>query len=194
MPAACTYRAARQYNYHVKTYGHPSQFGYKDICHIWRAENWNPEELIRLYAKTGAKYFVALGNHHDNFDCWNSKYQPWNCVNVGPKKDIVGTWGKIARAHGTQVRCHLSRARRGAFGGSSCQSGTAATGRAPEGRALRRRPDKGRRQGQMVGWHGPAGPQWAPARQGRSLSGVRRNFTVARPGLIDKYNPGPPLF
>jgi len=89
-----------QYNYHVKTYGHPSQFGYKDICHIWRAENWNPEELIRLYAKTGAKYFVALANHHDNFDCWDSKYQPWNCVNVGPKKDIVGAWGKLARAQG----------------------------------------------------------------------------------------------
>lgn len=89
-----------QYNYHVKTYGHPSQFGYKDICHNWKGENWNPEELIRLYAKTGAKYFVALGNHHDNFDCWDSKYQPWNCVKVGPKKDIVGTWSKIARAHG----------------------------------------------------------------------------------------------
>jgi len=89
-----------QYNYHVKTYGHPSQFGYKDICHNWKGENWNPEELIRLYAKTGAKYFVALGNHHDNFDCWDSKYQPWNCVKVGPKKDIVGTWSKVARAHG----------------------------------------------------------------------------------------------
>jgi len=25
-----------QYNYHVKTYGHPSKFGYKDVCHIWR--------------------------------------------------------------------------------------------------------------------------------------------------------------
>jgi alpha-L-fucosidase len=89
-----------QYNYHVKTYGHPSQFGYKDICHLWRAENWNPEELIRLYAKTGARYFVAIANHHDNFDCWNSKHQPWNCVNIGPRKDIVGIWGKVARAHG----------------------------------------------------------------------------------------------
>lgn len=89
-----------QYNYHVKTYGHPSQFGYKDICHIWRADNWNPEELIRRYQKAGAKYFVSLGNHHGNFDCWDSKYQPWNCVNVGPKQDIVGAWGKVARAHG----------------------------------------------------------------------------------------------
>lgn len=68
-----------QYNYHVKTYGHPSQFGYKDICHLWGAEHWNPEELIRLYARTGARYFVAIANHHDNFDCWNSKHQPWNC-------------------------------------------------------------------------------------------------------------------
>ena len=89
-----------QYNYHVKTYGHPSQFGYTDICHLWRAENWEPEELIRLYARTGARYFVAIANHHDNFDCWNSKRQPWNCVNVGPRRDIVGTWAKAARAHG----------------------------------------------------------------------------------------------
>ncbi len=36
-------QGSRQYNYHVSTYGHPSQFGYKDICHLWRAENWNPE-------------------------------------------------------------------------------------------------------------------------------------------------------
>jgi len=89
-----------QYNYHVKTYGHPSEFGYKDICHLWRAGNWKPEELIRLYIKTGAKYFVALANHHGNFDCWDSKHQPWNGVNVGPRKDIVGTWAKVARAQG----------------------------------------------------------------------------------------------
>ncbi len=93
-------QGSSQYNYHVKTYGHPSQFGYKDICHLWHAENWQPEELIARYMKAGAKYFVALGNHHDNFDCWNSKHQPWNSVNVGPRKDIVGTWEKIARSHG----------------------------------------------------------------------------------------------
>ena len=87
-----------QYEYHVKTYGHPSQFGYKDICHLWKAEKWDPEGLIKLYKGAGAEYFVAIANHHDNFDCWTSKYQPWNCVNVGPKRDIVGTWAKTARA------------------------------------------------------------------------------------------------
>jgi alpha-L-fucosidase len=92
-------QGSRQYQFHVKTYGHPSQFGYKDICHLWKAERWDPEALIQLYKRAGAEYFVALANHHDNFDCWNSKNQPWNCVNVGPKRDIVGTWAKAARAH-----------------------------------------------------------------------------------------------
>jgi alpha-L-fucosidase len=106
-------QGSSQYNYHVKTYGHPSQFGYKDICHMWRTDQWKPEELIRLYARTGAKYFVALANHHDNFDCWHSKYQPWNSVNIGPEKDLVGTWEKIARAHGLKfgISFHATPAR-----------------------------------------------------------------------------------
>ena len=83
-------QGSRQYQFHVKTYGHPSQFGYKDICHLWKAERWNPEALIQLYKRAGAEYFVALATHHDNFDCWNSKHQPWNSINVGPKRDIVG--------------------------------------------------------------------------------------------------------
>jgi alpha-L-fucosidase len=88
------------YEYHVKHYGHPSQFGYKDICHLWKAERWDPEALIKLYKRAGAEYICALATHHDNFDCWNSKHQVWNAVNVGPKRDIVGTWSRVARANG----------------------------------------------------------------------------------------------
>jgi alpha-L-fucosidase len=91
---------SRDYEYHVKHYGHPSQFGYKDICNLWKVERWDPDALIQLYKKAGAKYFVSLGNHHDGFDCWNSRHQPWNAVNVGPKKDVVGTWAKTAREQG----------------------------------------------------------------------------------------------
>ncbi|WP_243348380.1 alpha-L-fucosidase [Parabacteroides sp. FAFU027] len=91
---------SQQYNYQVQHFGHPSDSGYKDICQNWVIDKWNPEELINLYVEMGAKYFMAMGVHHDNFDCWDSKYQPWNSVNVGPKQDIVGTWEKIARQHG----------------------------------------------------------------------------------------------
>ncbi|WP_321424287.1 alpha-L-fucosidase [uncultured Bacteroides sp.] len=87
----------KQYEYNLKNFGHPSGYGYKDICHNWIIDKWKPEELMDLYVEMGARYFMAMGVHHDNFDCWNSVYQPWNSVNVGPKQDIVGTWEKIAR-------------------------------------------------------------------------------------------------
>lgn len=91
---------SRQYNYHLRHFGHPSEYGYKDICRNWVIDRWNPEALIELYIEMGARYFVAMGVHHDNFDCWDSTYQPWNSVKVGPQVDIVGTWEKIARQRG----------------------------------------------------------------------------------------------
>lgn len=90
----------RQYNFHLENFGHPSEYGYKDICYNWVIDKWNPQQLMDLYVEMGARYFVAMGVHHDNFDCWNSTYQPWNSVNVGPKKDIIGIWEKVARNHG----------------------------------------------------------------------------------------------
>jgi len=88
------------YAFHVKTFGHPSEYGYKDIARNWVIDRWNPEEMMNLYVEMGARYFIAMGVHHDNFDLWDSKYQPWNSVHVGPKVDIVGTWEKTARKHG----------------------------------------------------------------------------------------------
>jgi len=100
------------YKYQCEHYGHPSKVGFKDIDHLWHAEKWDPEQLIGLYKAAGAKYFVALANHHDNFDCFDSKYQSWNSVALGPKKDIVGTWAKAARKHGLRfgVSSHSSHA------------------------------------------------------------------------------------
>ena len=88
-----------QYNFHKEHYGHPTEFGFKDVIHEWKAEKWDPEKLVALYKRAGAKYFFAMGNHHDNFDLWNSKYQEWNSVNVGPKKDILAGWAKAAKSN-----------------------------------------------------------------------------------------------
>ncbi|WP_207655792.1 alpha-L-fucosidase [Vallitalea okinawensis] len=91
---------SEQYKYHCKNYGHPSEFGYKDIVKLWRAENFNPSEIIKLYKRAGAKYFIALAVHHDNFDCWDSTYHKWNSVNMGPENDIVGMWKEAALEEG----------------------------------------------------------------------------------------------
>ncbi len=101
-----------QYNYNVEHYGHPSKFGFMEFDNLWKAENWDPDKLMDLYKRAGAKYFVALANHHDNFDAYDSKYHEWNSVNVGPKKDIVGIWARAARARGLRfgVTNHSSHA------------------------------------------------------------------------------------
>jgi len=101
-----------KYNYHLKKYGHPSKFGFKDVINEWKAENWNPDELIGLYKKAGAQYFMSLANHHDNFDLYDSKYHNWNSKKLGPKKDIVGGWADAAKKHGLHfgVSVHAAHA------------------------------------------------------------------------------------
>jgi alpha-L-fucosidase len=88
------------YQQHLEAYGHPSKSGYKDIVPLWHAEAWQPDRLMKLYKAAGARYFCAIAQHHDNIDCWNSKYHPWNSVAMGPRKDVIGTWRDTARAHG----------------------------------------------------------------------------------------------
>ena len=88
------------YKYHNEHYGHPSKFGYKDIIPLWKAERWDPEQLMALYKRVGAKYFVSMASHHDNFFLWDSKIHRWNSVNMGPKKDVVGLWQIAAKKEG----------------------------------------------------------------------------------------------
>ena len=90
----------KHYKYHLEHYGHPSEFGYKDIIPLWKAEKWDPDRLMKLYKKAGAKYFVSMGSHHDNFFLWNSKLHRWNAVNMGPQRDVVGDWQKAAQKYG----------------------------------------------------------------------------------------------
>ena len=102
----------KKYQYHLEKYGHPSVFGFKDVINNWKAEKWNPGELLALYKKAGARYFMALANHHDNFDLYKSKYHAWNAVNLGPKKDLIGGWRKAAMEQGLKfgVSVHASHA------------------------------------------------------------------------------------
>jgi alpha-L-fucosidase len=93
-------QGSAHYKYHLEHYGHPSVFGYKDIIPLWKAEKWDPDRLMQLYKKAGAKYFVSMGSHHDNFFLWNSKLHKWNAVNMGPKRDVVGDWQKAAKKYG----------------------------------------------------------------------------------------------
>jgi alpha-L-fucosidase len=100
------------YDHHVKTYGHPAQFGFMQFLKDWKIDQWEPERLVSLYKKAGAKYFVALAGHHDNFDMFDSKYQAWNVTKLGPKTDTMAGWAKAARDQGLRfgVSNHMAHA------------------------------------------------------------------------------------
>lgn len=89
----------KAYQYHVKTFGHPSKIGYKDVLNDWKAENLDADALMKYFKSLGAKFFMILANHHDRFDNFDSTHFQWNSVNVGPKKDIVGLFEKAARKY-----------------------------------------------------------------------------------------------
>jgi alpha-L-fucosidase len=99
------------YEKHLQQFGHPSEFGYKDLIPLWKAENWKPDELVAFYKKIGARYIGCVAVHHDNFDCYNSSFQPWNSVNMGPKRDIVGEWRNAVVKQGLRfaVTSHSDR-------------------------------------------------------------------------------------
>jgi alpha-L-fucosidase len=106
------YEGSGQYNWHVNHFGNPNDYGLKELIRDWTADEWNPEELVALYKSVGARYFMTLGNHHDNFDLWDSPYQEWNSVNMGPKRDIVKGWSDACKKNGLPlgVSMHASHA------------------------------------------------------------------------------------
>ncbi|MFO0890339.1 MAG: alpha-L-fucosidase [Isosphaeraceae bacterium] len=89
-----------QYRDHLEHFGHPSKLGHKDLIPLWKAEKWDPDRLMGLYKKAGARYFVSMGVHHDNFDLWNSTHHRWNAVKMGPRRDVVGDWQRAAKRLG----------------------------------------------------------------------------------------------
>lgn len=101
-----------QRNWFNTNYGSDINLGFKEVINDWKAQNWQPDSIVKLYKEAGAQYFFTMGNHHDNLDMWDSKYQEWNTVKVGPKKDIIGGWEKAVRANGLRfgVSIHASHA------------------------------------------------------------------------------------
>jgi len=101
----------KEYEYHLKHYGHPSEFGYKDFVPMWKAENFDPDKLVALFKRAGARYSCPCAAHHDNFDLWNSRHHEWNAVKKGPGKDLIKMWRDAALKQGLRfgVTTHLSR-------------------------------------------------------------------------------------
>jgi alpha-L-fucosidase len=94
--------------FHTQRYGHPSEFGYEDLVPLFKAENWDPEGLVKFFMANGARFIMPVACHHDNFDMYDSSH-PWNSVDMGPKRDTLQEWKDAAAKHGMKfgVSTHL---------------------------------------------------------------------------------------
>lgn len=58
---------------------------------------FDPEEWAQLFQDAGAKFAGPVAEHHDGFSMWDSKVNPWNSKEMGPKLDLAGLFEKAIR-------------------------------------------------------------------------------------------------
>lgn len=89
-----------QNEHHVNKYGMLNEFGYKDFYKDFTAEKFDADVWAELVVRSGAKYAGPVTEHADNFSLWNSKINPVNSMNYGPRRDVVGEFGEAIRTRG----------------------------------------------------------------------------------------------
>ena len=93
----------------------PPEFGYKDLVAHFKAEKWDPEAWAALFDEAGAKYVVLTAEHHDGWANWDSDLTPWNAMDKGPKRDLVGDLGMALRKRGIKYAPSTHRERHNTF-------------------------------------------------------------------------------
>lgn len=93
-------RGKEFYEYHKKTWGDPSEFGYKDFIPLFKAEKFNADEWADVFKRSGAQFAGPVAEHHDGFAMWDSDLTRWDARDMGPGRDIVGELAEAVRARG----------------------------------------------------------------------------------------------
>jgi alpha-L-fucosidase len=62
---------------------------YEELAESLQPKPGAPREWAKLAKAAGMKYMVLTTRHHEGFSLWDSKTNPYNSVNYGPKRDIV---------------------------------------------------------------------------------------------------------
>lgn len=98
------------YEHHQKTWGHQSEFGYKDFIPLFKAEKFNADEWVSLFKEAGARYIVPVAEHHDGFPMYDSAYSNWTAAKMGPKRDVIQELADATRKQGLSFGLSSHRA------------------------------------------------------------------------------------
>lgn len=99
-------------DFHAKNYG--ANFDYMDFAPQFRAELYDAKQWADLFVRAGIKYVVPTSKHHDGFAMWPSAEatrtwgRPWNAMEIGPKRDLLGELADATRAAGLKFGFYYS--------------------------------------------------------------------------------------
>lgn len=89
-----------EWEYHRKTFGDHSEFGYKDFIPMFKAERFVPQEWAKLFREAGAQYIFPVAEHHDGFQMYRSRISKYNAWDMGPHRDLLGELKKAVEEEG----------------------------------------------------------------------------------------------
>lgn len=81
---------------------------YEKLADTFNPKPGAPREWAELAVKAGMKYMVMTTRHHEGFSLWDSKANPYNSVNYGPKRDIVREFVDACREFGLKIGFYTS--------------------------------------------------------------------------------------
>ena len=81
---------------------------YEELADQFQPKPSVPREWAQLAVKAGMKYMVMTTRHHEGFSLWDSKANPYNSVNYGPKRDIVREFVDACREFGLKIGFYSS--------------------------------------------------------------------------------------
>jgi alpha-L-fucosidase len=81
---------------------------YEKLANQFNPRPGAPREWARLAVQAGMKYMVLTTRHHEGFSLWDSKVNPYNSVNYGPKRDIVREFVDACREFGLKIGFYSS--------------------------------------------------------------------------------------
>ena len=89
--------------WHTQHFGPPDKFGYKDFIPMFKAEKFDADAWALLFKRAGARYVVPGAQHHENFAMWDSQVTPFNAMQMGPHRDVIGELAKAVRKQGMKL-------------------------------------------------------------------------------------------
>ena len=91
---------SREYEYHIRNYGDPKDFGYKDFIPMFKGEKFDAEAWVELFRKAGAGYVMPVCEHHDGYAMYDTEFNRWNAARTGPCRDVAGEIKKACEDRG----------------------------------------------------------------------------------------------